>query len=56
MQSIKSFSAKEIEDLAEDINEYLQEHSNIKITKIIQISDNSALFYKFKVLVCFEEK
>ena len=56
MQSIKGFEAKEIEELAENINKYLQEYPNIKITKIIPMLDNSALFYKFKVLVCFEEK
>lgn len=56
MQSIKSFEAKEIVELAEDINRYLQEYPNIKIANIIPISDGNALFYKFKVLVCFEEK
>ena len=56
MQSIKGFEAKEIGELAENINKYLQEYPNIKITKIIPMLDNSALFYKFKVLVCFEEK
>lgn len=56
MQNIKGFNAKEIEDLAEDINKYLQEHSNMKITKIVPIPDTNNLFYKYKVLVCFEEK
>ena len=56
MQSIKDFEAKEIKNLAENINEYLQEYPNMKITKIIPFLDSSSLFYKFKALVCFEEK
>ena len=56
MQNIEGFEAKEIKDLAENINEYLQEYPNMKITKIVPMFDNSSLFYKFKVLVCFEEK
>ena len=56
MQSVECFEAKELEELVEDINKYLQEYPNIKMTKIIPIPDSSALFYKFKVLVCFEEK
>ena len=56
MQNIEGFEAKEIKELAENINGYLQEYPNMKITKIIPFLDNGSLFYKFKALVCFEEK
>ena len=56
MQSIEGFEAKEIKELAENINEYLQEYPNMEVTKIIPFLDSGSLFYKFKALVCFEEK
>ena len=56
MQYIKSFVSNDFPALEYYINNYLQTYPNRKVTMIKQIYDNSALFDRFKILVCFEEE